>query len=167
MSNPTMLNHPPNEAQAGKDSEDGVKVANTHSQTRRLPKVTFCCQEITDNNLNLKLENWHYAKIFLPKTYEVYHDPFSSSLLSKGMLNHHYLQEAKVAALRCLSDLLRYSDWDGEKVWKFRLKVSIRRNDGQGFVYARILDDEWWEIMNELVQENPDLVVVVDRYKDY
>jgi hypothetical protein len=55
----------------GPGKEDGVKVANTHSQAslaRRVPKVTFCCQELVHN----KLGNWHYAKIFLPKTYEVY-----------------------------------------------------------------------------------------------
>jgi len=46
------------------------------------------------------------------------------------------------------------------------VKVSIRKKDNREFAYARILADEWWEIMNELIEENPDLEVLVITYKD-
>ncbi|KAF8803286.1 hypothetical protein BYT27DRAFT_7195890 [Phlegmacium glaucopus] len=80
MFDPTALN-PTNEAQAvdpttitdhasplvekvvtidGKEAK--AKVANTHSQARRVPKVTFCCQEVVPG----KEGAWHYVKIFLP-----------------------------------------------------------------------------------------------------
>ncbi|KAF8803301.1 hypothetical protein BYT27DRAFT_7305163 [Phlegmacium glaucopus] len=144
MSNPTTLNFT-NEAQAVDPTTvtdktllvekvvtiDGeevwVKATSTHSQARHIPKVTFCCQDIIPG----KQGPWHYAKIFLPKTYEVYYDPFS--VLSKG---------------------------EG-KFREFKLKVSIRRNDGLDVAYAHILDDEWWEIMNELLKEDPYVEVAV------
>ncbi|KAF8803283.1 hypothetical protein BYT27DRAFT_7244349 [Phlegmacium glaucopus] len=122
--------------------EAGVKVANTHSQARRVPKVTFCCQEIINFD---KLGSWHYAKIFLPKTHE----------------------EARAAAVRCFGGLLTHTNYSRKgELRHFGLKVSIRRNGGLGFAHAHILDDEWWEIMNELIEENPDLEVAVVTYKD-
>jgi len=124
--------------------EAGVKVVNTHSQARRVPKVTFCCHEIINFN---KLGSLHYAKILLPKTYE----------------------EAKMAAVRCFAGLLVYSDYDSKKkgqLKEFELRVTIRKNNGAGFTYARILYDEWWQIMNELIEENPDLEVLVFTYNN-
>lgn len=74
-----------------------------------------------------------------------------------------------MAAIRCFRELLihpNFSKQAGKPITHLELMVSIKKNDEQGFAWARILHDEWWAIMIELIEENPDLEVSVVAFRD-
>ncbi|KAF8803302.1 hypothetical protein BYT27DRAFT_7244359 [Phlegmacium glaucopus] len=143
MSNGTALNFT-NEAGAEAvaevvDPTTVEKVVTTTGGVKvaNIPKITLCCQEIISGSPLY----WHYAKILLPKTYE----------------------ETKAAAVRCFRGFMIYPKDSGRQgqVREFVLKVSIRRSNGPQFVWAHIMEDEWWEVMNELIKEDPHVEVAV------
>jgi hypothetical protein len=66
---------------------------------------------------------------------------------------------------------LTHSKYSGEQgtLKKFNLRVLIRAldpnaQDGPGWAWAYVRPRDWWKMMNELIEENPDVQVGVFIY---
>jgi hypothetical protein len=58
----------------------------------------------------------------------------------------------------------KYSTKPEGELIDFGLRAIIRKND-DSWTWAHIRPAEWWDIMNELIKENPNLEVGVFPYE--